>query len=147
MNEATDAAVREWTTTAPCVFERALLAGCAQCELAQRQAFGERERVACPSLTARTNCATLAALLHERATFALRLPRPGEPMAHAKAMQLQCGGLIGLRNVLAAPDADVHRMILITHADNHSLLDLAWDRIVRDIKSWQPRRRAAPARP
>jgi len=38
-------------------------------------------------------------------------------------------------------------MVLITHADNHSLLDLAWDRIVRDIKSWQPRRRAAPARP
>ena len=147
MNEATDAAVREWTTTASCVFQRALLAGCAQCELAQRQALGERERVACPSPTAQTNCATLAALLHERATFVLRLPRPGEPMAHAKAMQLQCGGLMGLRNALAAPDADVHRMVLMAHAGNHSLLDLPWDRIVHDIKSWQPRRRTAPARP
>ena len=147
MNEASDAAVREWTTTAPCVFDKALLAGCAQCELAQRQTLGERERVACPSPTARTNCVTLDALLRERATFALRLPPPGGPLAHARAMQLQCGGLVGLRNVLAAPVADVHRMVVMAHAGDRSLLDLAWDRIVRDIVSWQPRRRSQPARP
>jgi hypothetical protein len=147
MDEIAYARARAVANPAPCVFEKALLAGCAQCELAQRRALAEREAVACPSPTARTNCATLAALLRERATFTLRLPRPGEPLAHARAMQLQCGGLQGLREVLAAPDADVHRMIGLAHARSASLLDLAWDGIVRAIAAWQPRRRAAPPRP
>ncbi len=144
MDEAAYAQAREFANPAPCVFERALLARCAECELARRHAVVEREVVACTSPTARTNCATLAALQRERASFALRLPRPGEPLAHAKAMQLQCGGLLGLRNALGAPSADVHRLVLQAHAHSMSLLDLPWDRIVRDIASWQARRRAPP---
>ena len=141
MDEAAFARARVGANPAPCVFAKALLARCAQCELAQRHALAERELVACPSPTARTNCATLAALLRERATFALRLPRPGEPLPHARAMQLQCGGLQGLRDALAAPEAEVHRMVMQAHAHSASLLDLPWDAIVRDIAAWQLRRR------
>jgi hypothetical protein len=141
MDEAAFALERAATNPAPCVFEKALLSGCAECELAQRHALAEREVVACPSPTARTNCVTLAALLHERATFALRLPRPGEPLPHARAMQLQCGGLQGLRNALTAPEADVHRMIRMAHALSDSLMDLPWAAIVHDIAAWQTRRR------
>jgi hypothetical protein len=141
MDEAAFARARAAASPAPCVFERALLSRCATCELAERHALAEREVVACPSPTARANCVTLAALLRERATFALRLPRPGEPLPHARAMQVQCGGLQGLRNALAAPEADVHRMIQAAHAQGDSLLDLPWAGIVRDMAGWQMRRR------
>lgn len=90
----------------PCVFARALLAQAASCTLARRRSIGEREAVACPSPVAHANCDTLAALMHERARFALRLPAPDTPLMHAQAMRLQCGGLAGLRQALGAAATD-----------------------------------------
>ena len=129
-----------------CVFARALQARAAVCELSIRQLRGERELIDCPSPVARENCATLAALMHERARFALRLPRPGELLMHAQALRLQCGGLAGLQQVLQAESPDVHRMIGAVHADGGRLADLPWDRIVESIVRWQGRRRHAPPR-
>ena len=134
---------RQAINPAPCVFDRAILAGCAQCELSRRHALAEREVVACSLEVARINCTTLNKLFHERATFALRLPRAGAPIAHAKVMQLQCGGLRGLQTVLAAPAADVHAMVQLAKANDTSLLELPWGDIVSDIVAWQPRRRAS----
>lgn len=131
---------------ASCVFARALQARAAVCELATRRAHGERELIDCPSPVARENCATLAALMHERARFALRLPRPGQLLMHAQALRLQCGGLAGLQQVLQAESPDVHRMIGAAHADGGRLADLPWDRIVESIVHWQGRRRHAPPR-
>jgi hypothetical protein len=127
-----------------CVFTKALLAQQAHCGLAQRGAVGERELVRCGAVVARMNCETLAALLRERATFALHLPRSGAPLEHARALRLQCGGLRGLQQVLDADAPDVHRMVLQAQAQDGSLLDLPWDRIVAAIVAWQPRRRRAP---
>lgn len=127
----------------PCVFEKAMLSNCAQCELSSRHALAERELVACSSEVARINCTTLARLFRERATFALRLPLLGLPIAHAKAMQLQCGGLQGLRAVLNEPTPDVHEMVRKALANEASLLDLPWGKIVSHIVAWPTRRRAA----
>lgn len=87
-----------------CVFAKAVLARAASCPLAQRRSVGERELLECRSPVARTNCDTLAALMRERARFALRLPAPSEPLMHAQAMRLQCGGLAGLQQVLTTTD-------------------------------------------
>jgi len=129
-----------------CVFAKALLARAAVCELAQRRAVAEREVIECPSPVARTNCGTLSALLHERARFALRLPGPGQPLIHAQALRLQCGGLQGMRQALASPVADVHRMVGLAHEHHGSLTDLPWASIVQSVAQWQPHRprRAAP---
>lgn len=127
----------------PCVFEKAILSNCAQCELASRHALAERELVACSSEVAQINCTTLARLFRERATFALRLPLLGLPVAHAKAMQLQCGGLHGLQAVLTEPTPDVHVMVRKALANDASLLDLPWGEIVSHVLAWQIRRRAA----
>ena len=124
-----------------CVFAKALLARAAVCELASRRSVGERELVECCSVVARTNCNTLAALMHERARFALRLPGPGRPMLHAQALRLHCGGLIGLQHALALTQPDVHAMVGVAHERHGSLTDLPWDVIVRGIASWQPHRR------
>lgn len=130
-----------------CVFTKAVLAREAGCELARRQAVGERDLVACASPVAHTNCTTLAALLRERATFALRLPPHGAPLVHAKALQLQCGGLRGLQRALdgetAAPP-DVHRLVGLAHERWGSLMDAPWGEIVPTLAAWQPRRRRRP---
>ncbi|MBX3636177.1 MAG: hypothetical protein KF683_12475 [Rubrivivax sp.] len=132
---------------AACVFTKALLARTVGCELARRGAVGERELVACASPVAHTNCGTLAALLRERATFALRLPPHGAPLVHARALQLQCGGLIALHAALQ-PDAggppDVHRLVGLAHERWGSLLDAPWGEIVPALAAWQPRRRHRP---
>lgn len=126
----------------PCVFEKAVLSSCAQCELARRHALAEREVVACASAVAHINCTTLAGLFRERATFALRLPRLGLPVAHAKAMQLQCGGLHGLQAALKAPTTDIHVMVRKALANDASLLDLPWGEVMSRIVAWPIRRRA-----
>jgi hypothetical protein len=124
-----------------CVFGKALLVRAAACELAVRRSLGERELLECGSPVARLNCETLAALLHERARFALRLPAPGHPLMHAQALRLHVGGLQGLQQALAAPAADVHVMVGLAHERHGSLVDLPWDRVVRHITQWQPRTR------
>ncbi len=133
---------RRMLNPSPCVFERAILADCAQCELARRRALAEREVVACSLEVARINCMTLENLFRERAMFALHLPRPGVPIAHAKVMQLQCGGLRGLQTALVAPKVNVHAMVQQAQADEASLLELPWAQIVASIVAWRPRRRA-----
>ena len=115
------------TATRRCVFAKALLSHTAGCELAQRRAVAERVLVECPSPVARTNCGTLAALLHERARFALRLPPPGRPLIHMQALRLQCGGLTALQQVLDGAERDVHRMVGTAHERHGSLTELPWD--------------------
>ncbi len=128
-----------------CVFAKAILAKAAVCDLSARRSVGEREIVECSSVVARINCGTLAALMHERARFALRLPGPGRPMIHAQAFKLQCGGLTGLQQVLAAGRPDVHDMVGAAQDRHGSLVDLPWDEIVRTLVDWKPhRRRATP---
>jgi hypothetical protein len=128
-------------SAAACVFTKALLAHAAHCELAQRQSVGEADVLVCALPVARVNCGALAALMRERAAFALRLPRPPAPLVHAKALQLQCGGLTALRAQLQAPQADVHAMVSLAHECHGSLTDLPWQPIVLAMAAWQPRRR------
>jgi hypothetical protein len=127
----------------PCVFEKALLARCTVCELAARQALAEREIVGCTSPVAQTNCATFIALLRERAAFALKLPRPGERLAHAVTMKLQCGSVAGLQHALNTTEPDVHRLVLAAQERWGGLMDLPWPTVVQEVVAWQGRRRPA----
>ena len=124
-----------------CVFAKALLSHSAGCELAQRRSVAERVLVECSSPVARTNCGTLAALLHERARFALRLPGPGRPLIHMQALRLQCGGLTALQQVLGGAERDVHRLVGIAHERHGSLTELPWAPRVDALAAWQPPKR------
>lgn len=145
MDETAYHAARQAIQAPPCVFARAILSGCAQCELSRRRALAEREVVTCASEVAHINCVTLDGLLRERAYFALRLPRQNEPIAHAKVMKLHCGGLRGMQAALDAPQPDVHHMVQQAMQDGASLLDLPWASIVASATAWQLRQRGAPA--
>jgi hypothetical protein len=143
MDEAAYRRTREQAATLPCVFQGALQARCATCELVAKRSLAEREVLACSRPTAHLNCETLLNLFHERATFPLRL-HPGAPLTHATELRLQSGGLLGLQNALALPQADVHQMVQQAQVVHGSLTELPWAQIVESIKAWQPRRRTAP---
>ena len=132
-------------SVAVCVFARPLLARTATCSLVRRRSLGERDVLECTSPVARLNCGTLAALLHERARFALKLPAVGHPMVHAQVMRLHCGGLDGLRQTLEAERVDVHAMVHEAQARHGSLTDLPWGSIVQCVLQWSPRRRPRAA--
>jgi len=123
-----------------CVFAKALLARAAVCQLAERRAVAEREVLECTSVVARSQCSTLAALLRERARFALRLPGKGQPLIHAQALRLQCGGLLGLQQALGAAQADVHAMLGVARQRYGGFGELPWDALVRELAHWQPQR-------
>lgn len=105
--------------------------------------MGERYFVECRSPVSAINCATLAALLHERARVSFGLPCAGEPVTHAMALRLQCGGLSGLRQSLGATDTNVHALIGAAHERHASLTALPWQEILLAITCWQPKRRSA----
>lgn len=146
VDEAAFRQVREQRNPLPCVFQGALLAGQAECEMSTRCSLAEREVPACAQPTAHLNCETLERLFLERATFPLHL-HPQAPLTHATVMRLQCGGLQGLRQALGAARADVHRMVGQAQGRYGSLGGLPWAQIVEQIVRWQPRRRNRPEPP
>jgi len=128
---------------APCPFGGAVLAGQAGCALARRRARGELEEVACLSPITHVNCALLIGLLRERGAFALRLPPPSRPLAHAQAMRLQCGGSRALAQALGHDrPGDVGALVAEAQSRWGALADLPFATIVPAMAAWQPRRRS-----
>ena len=127
----------------PCVFENALLSGCAVCELSASHALAERQIIACTSPVARVDCGQLAALLREKSAFALRLTSTRRILPHAMMMKIQCGGLRGMQQVLdpAAAQPDVRRMVLKGRERYGELAMLPFSEIVQGVAAFQSRRR------
>ena len=127
----------------PCVFENALLSGCAVCELSASHAVAERQIIACTSPVARVDCGQLAALLREKSAFALRLTSTQRILPHAMMMKIQCGGLQGMQQVLdpAAAQPDVRRMVLKGRERYGELARLPFSDIVQGVAAFRLRRR------
>ena len=141
MDETAYRAARGAAVPLACVFEKAIAAGCATCATSVRRALAEREAIGCTSPTARTNCATLADLLRERATFVLKLA-PGGPLPHAVALRLSCGGLAGVRACVEPGATDVHRLVVAAQQRFGSLVELPWHDVVASIVAWRIRKRS-----
>ncbi len=101
----------------PCTFMKALLRRCVGCARSQKVLIAEREAMACQSPGGQQRCAELLAEMKPRALFALRIEE-GQPLAHGKAIKLQCGGLLGLAESLGESGVD----------DVHALIDRAQER-------------------
>jgi hypothetical protein len=141
----------------PCQFERALLIGCVGCHCASRLALAEREVVHCNDSIAHEACADYLAHAAQRARFALHL-LPGQPMAHAARMRIQCGGLHALARLTgpvesaptaaASPDVALDVAGTLAEAVRRYGPDLErwpWEELVRAIRDWAPRRTARGA--
>lgn len=137
--DAYDGAVR-----LPCPFEKAILSRCADCDKAHKFNIAEREAAACNAPVARENCLMLHGLLHQNAAFTLKLIRPGEPLPHAKELKIQCGGLLGTRQ-LFEPEAlvtgNIHGLIGEVQERFGSMSDVPYLEVVKAISAYEARRR------
>lgn len=133
------------STEAPlrCVFEHALLARHAVCELAQSHQIAERESVACTQAAAHEACAQMSALLREKSSFALHVAVTQRILPHAMMMKIQCGGLDGLKALLdsAALVPNVRRLVRLAGEREGGLEQLPFSVIVQGVAAWKSRRR------
>lgn len=147
MDETAYHSTRDAVAGHACVFARAILAGHAGCDLADRHALAEREAIGCRSPVARANCATFSGMLRERSAFALKQGHGEGPLPHALAMRLQCGGLAGLAQAIGAGGVrDVHALVAAARARFGSLDGLPWPDVVAAVVSWQGRARRESGR-
>lgn len=144
MDETAYRQARQAAVQHPCAFEKALLAGCCACSLAQHRHIAEREAVACLDAVARASCVRLLQLLRRNAAFTLHLSRADEQLTHAQEMKVQCGGLAGLQRVLSGPGEveDVSRLVQSARQAQGGLEDLHYSEIVQSVAAYRTRRRA-----
>jgi len=137
--------------TLPCVFERGILVRCIHCEQAQRLYIAEREAVACRSSAAHVDCETLIGLLRKNARFVLRQARVDQPLAHAKEVRVQCGGIQGLEQVLnkeqdlGLTSDNIYALVREARSRFDTLQRIPLQEVVKCIASHQSRRRRNPA--
>lgn len=145
MDESSFRRTREEMTPRLCAFEKAVLCGAGACSLAARRNIAERESIACDSPSAREECAALCAMLRKRSAFALKLTHVDEPLPHAKEMQVECGGLRGMQQLLVAQElpsiADVHALVRSCAEKFGGLANLPYSTIVQSVVAYQIRRR------
>ena len=127
----------------PCIFERALLARHAVCELAASHQIAERESISCTQSVAHEACARMSELLREKSAFALGLTVTRRILPHATVMKIQCGGLDGLKALLDAEAVapDVRRLVRLAQERYADLADLPFSEIVQGVAAWQARGR------
>src|SRR4030067_159139 len=122
--------------TARCPFEKAILSAQCTCELSDGFSVAEQMGVNCRSDIARTNCATLLALMRERARFALKVTDTSAGLPFGKEMKVMIGGLIGLqRQTLPQEGAgrvqNIHALVQQAQAAYGSLDALPYQEIVK----------------
>ncbi|WP_126446341.1 hypothetical protein [Sulfuricystis multivorans] len=146
MDEQSYRITRQQINPLPCVFEKALLSRVAACEAASRALLAEREMFACRDPLVRAACGQLLLLLRQNAAFALKVKDTQRILPHAMMMKVQCGGLIGLKDLLD-PEAlapDVKKLVMRAQAEYGALENLPFSRIVQGISHWQIRKRGPP---
>lgn len=129
--------------TQSCPFDKAILAGCCACELAEKHYVAERETVVCTEDSACLSCLKLHGLLRHNSAFALRQIHDEAPITHAQEMKLQCGGLLGLQQALDGADtvADVAGLVAAAQQKFGSLENFPYAQIVQSVASFKLRKR------
>ena len=131
----------------PCPFEKAILSTRCGCEKSRKVNIAGREAVGCSSPAARQDCLALLEAMRRSAMFALRLTTPSNILPHSKEMKVQCGGMLGLRNLVLpdhAPEPhveNIHAVVAAAQALHGSLDALPYGEIVKQIAAFEPRPR------
>lgn len=150
MDEEEFQQAREMLNQCPCPFEKTILSNRCGCAKFQRLNIAEREAAACISPAAQARCVVLLEHLYQNARFALKQRRIEEPLPHAKAMKVQCGGLLGLAVALSedakalSPVDNIDRLLVQALDTFGEMKDLPYQDIVKFISNYQVR--AKPSR-
>jgi hypothetical protein len=127
----------------PCAFEKAVLARCVACELADKHLLAERETINCHDPEAQRTCTELRQALRAHAAFSLKITSLNAPVPHGKEIRAQCGGLKGLQQALNGTEevADTRKLVLDALAQYGDLESLPYAEIVQTISHFNIRRR------
>jgi len=133
----------------PCSFEKSILSRQSQCPGAHKFCLAEREGVSCQDPATQLHCQEFLQLIRSKASFALKLTRPGESLPHAKEIRIQLGSLAGLNDLLnespadAAPNAveDIAGLLRQTTAKFPDLAQLPVDLLIQHISRYKGRQR------
>lgn len=134
---------RKSVNPTPCAFEKGVLARCIACSRAEKHLLAERETVNCADPAAQVRCTELKTLLRSHSAFALKIPRIGAQLPHAKELKIQCGGLKGLKAVMQGGDSveDAFALVESALAAHGTLEDLPYSGIVQGVVHFEARRR------
>ena len=126
-----------------CVFERAILRRCCDCQHAIRRYIAEREAAGCLDPGAHALCAELKKEMRHAAAFALKLTHPDEPLPHGKQLKLQCGGLLGIAHLMGDTGltevTDIHAAVAAAVNTYGSPAQLPYQAIIQSIRAYEPR--------
>lgn len=142
-NEEAYRLARDSAIALACPFERALLSRCVGCFKARRLLLAEREAVSCTEQIACELCQSFHAALHQNARFSLHAD-PDQPWPFGKEIRAQCGGVLGLRQVLDLPDSeetDVAGLLNAGLEQFGSIDRFPYSDIMRAVVHYEPRRR------
>lgn len=142
-NEEAYQQARDSVIALPCPFERALLSRCVGCFKSKRLLLAEREAITCSEAAANDLCKAFHRALHENARFALHMD-PHQPWPFGKEIRAQCGGVLGLREVLDPEDAEPADVaLLVSRAIERfgAIEKFAYSRIMRGVVHYEPRKR------
>ena len=136
---------RKSVNPTPCAFEKGVLARCTNCSKAEKHLLAERETVNCGDAAAQVRCLELKGLLRNHSAFALKIPRIGVQLPHAKELKIQCGGLKGLQKAVNNTDNVEDAFVLIDSAlAAYGALDaFPYSEIVQGVVHFESRRRGA----
>ena len=128
-----------------CVFEKAVLHQCCKCHRAKHFNLAERIGVACTSAPSQQRCRNFLQIMRRKSVFTLQLPAPeSSPLPHAKEIKIQCGGAIGIQNLLQNSEGSSERdidMLLDRALENYRGLEaLPYDQIVRSVSGYEARK-------
>lgn len=144
-NESAYKQARDTAIALPCPFERALLSLCASCRKSRKLLLAEREAISCTEQRANTLCHAFHQALHANARFALHMD-PNQPWPFGKEIRAQCGGILGLRDLLEQPDeeengADVSQLVERALNNYGGIEAFPYSEIMRAIVHFEPRKR------
>ena len=143
-NESAYKQARDTAIALPCPFERALLSLCATCCKSRKLLLAEREAISCTEAQANANCRAFHQALHANARFALHMD-PLQPWPFGKEIRAQCGGILGLRDILNLPEADtgvdISQLVETTLSRYGEIANFPYSEIMRAIVHYEPRKR------
>ena len=127
-----------------CSFEKALISGLAECTQAQRLEIGERLVCLCHSPAAAKLCSRYLSLLRKNTRFLFRqTDAQNSILSNYQEIQLQCGGLQGLVEVVHGEQVDkkfdVSALLNRVEDEYKDIEDIRLDRIVPRIAGYNPR--------
>lgn len=143
-NESAYKQARDTAIALPCPFERALLSRCANCGKSRKLLLAEREAISCTEQTANQRCLAFHHALHTNARFALHMD-PNQPWPFGKEIRAQCGGILGLMEILqmAGSDGggDIAQLVAAGIERHGDIAALPYSEIMRAIVHYEPRKR------